>query len=193
MEQMLLADIATGELSPVSRSIQLTIRCGGTDHSLKECPVPLDPKNPYPHATCFICLGTGHLSSVCPSNPGRGIYPNGGSCKVCQSTAHRANDCPVEAKQRREFKGPKRGEIILGTAEGAGADEDDFMIQSRENLKEGAKNEKGKRKKHVPANNSQRGLASEYPTTSAIPHEEPVAEVEEAPKLAKKSKKVIAF
>jgi len=190
---MWLEDTATGQLAPFALWLDLTDRCGGTDHSLKECPVPLDPKNPYPHATCFICLGTGHLSSVCPSNPGRGIYPNGGSCKVCESTAHRANDCPVEAKQKREFKGPKRGELILGTAEGAGADEDDFMIQSRENLKENAKSEKGKRKKHVPANNSQRGLAAEYDTTSSIPRDAPDAEVEAAPKPAKKAKKVIAF
>jgi len=81
----------------------------------------------------------------------------------------------------------------LGTADGAGADEDDFMIQSRENLKDVAKSEKGKRKKHVPANNSQRGLASEYSTTSSIPRDAPAEEVAAAPKPAKKAKKVIAF
>ena len=178
--------------------LKLTSRCNGTDHSLKDCPTPLDPTNPHPFATCFICLGTGHLSSLCPSNPGRGIYVNGGSCKVCGSTAHRAKDCPEEAKQRREEyqARPRRGEVVLGTGEGgAGADEDDFMVQSRETLREAGKdgNSKGKKKKHPPANNGQRGKMADYDTTSSVPREAAVAEVREVKKVPKSKAKTVSF
>ncbi|WWD16097.1 hypothetical protein CI109_100522 [Kwoniella shandongensis] len=130
-------------------------RCNGTDHSLHTCPVPIDPANPTPFATCYICLASGHLASLCPSNGGKGIYVNGGACKVCGSVAHRAKDCPDD-KRGSAAAGEvrKRGEIVLGTGTGAGADEDDFMVEARETI--GKAGEKVKRKKHAPAKNGER-------------------------------------
>ncbi|WVQ69898.1 uncharacterized protein L199_008121 [Kwoniella botswanensis] len=140
-------------------------RCNSNDHSLHDCPEPIDSTNPTPFATCYICLGTGHLSSGCPSNGGKGIYVNGGCCKVCKSVEHRAKDCPDDPRRQAtsssadapgEYR--KRGEIVLGVGQGAGADEDDFMVESRENLSQGSNNAKGKRKKHLPARNSERPM-----------------------------------
>ncbi|WVF72023.1 hypothetical protein IAT40_006835 [Kwoniella sp. CBS 6097] len=141
-------------------------RCNGTDHSLSGCPEPYNAANPTPYATCYICLGTGHLASLCPSNGGKGIYVNGGSCKVCGSVAHRAKDCPDDKRGKdgadgdggeEGFSGKRRrGEIVLGVGNGAGADEDDFMVEAREGLKSGAG--AGKKKKHAPARNSERPM-----------------------------------
>ncbi|WVW82900.1 hypothetical protein I302_104914 [Kwoniella bestiolae CBS 10118] len=138
-------------------------RCNSNEHSLHDCPEPIDSSNPTPYATCYICLGTGHLSSGCPSNGGKGIYVNGGSCKVCKSVEHRAKDCPDDprrqaSEQTGEDVPRKRGEIVLGVGQGAGADEDDFMVESRENLAKAGDNERGKRKKHLPARNSERPM-----------------------------------
>ncbi|WWD01211.1 hypothetical protein V866_008152 [Kwoniella sp. B9012] len=141
-------------------------RCNSNDHSLHDCPEPIDSTNPTPFATCYICLGTGHLSSGCPSNGGKGIYVNGGCCKVCKSVEHRAKDCPDDPRRQATSSstdGPsseyrKRGEIVLGVGQGAGADEDDFMVESRENIAKGNNSEKGKRKKHLPARNSERPM-----------------------------------
>ena len=191
-------------------------RCNSTNHSLGHCPEALDPANPTPFATCYICLATGHLSSLCPSNPGRGIYVNGGSCKICSSTAHRAKDCPDLPNQpvREETRQPRRGrnEIVLGGGESGnadmGADEDDFMIQSREELqsRRNADKGKGKRKKHPPANNAQRGpkeqcnhdeSAGQRPSTESNPVSEPQdtpgAVSAPIPMQRKAKPKVVAF
>ncbi|ORY28290.1 hypothetical protein BCR39DRAFT_535329 [Naematelia encephala] len=135
-------------------------RCNSIDHSLSQCPEPIDASDPTPFATCFICLGTGHLSSLCPANKERGIYVNGGSCKICGSVAHRAKDCPsLPQKEQREERdrGKGRREVVLGDGTGAGADEDDFMVQARQ---AGGEQEQrgGKRKKHAPARNGERGV-----------------------------------
>ncbi|WVR05406.1 hypothetical protein IAU60_002421 [Kwoniella sp. DSM 27419] len=135
-------------------------RCDGTGHSIHDCPEPLDPSNPTPFATCYICLGTGHLASLCPSNGGKGIYVNGGNCKVCGSVAHRAKDCPDDkrgVKDEGEDDPPRRrkGEIVLGTGGGAGADEDDFMVEARQGM---GQKQDGKKKKHAPARNSERPM-----------------------------------
>ncbi|WVQ98897.1 hypothetical protein IAU59_006028 [Kwoniella sp. CBS 9459] len=141
-------------------------RCNGTDHSLSGCPEPYDASNPTPYATCYICLGTGHLASMCPSNGGKGIYVNGGSCKVCGSVAHRAKDCPDD-KRGKDFNAEgeegfggkrRRGEVVLGVGNGAGADEDDFMVEARAGLASGGEKDKGKKKKHAPARNSERPM-----------------------------------
>ena len=52
----------------------------------------------------------------------------------------------------------RKGELVLGQGQGAGADEDDFMVSSREQLKEGLDERAGrvKRKKHPPAKNGER-------------------------------------
>ena len=148
---------------------------------------------------------------MCPSNPGRGIYVNGGSCKVCQSTAHRAKDCPEEAELRRQEAAsrPRRGEIVLGSAAAAGqmgADEDDFMVDSRENMRDmsnGKKKGKGKREKHLPNNNGVRGLymgKKEETAEGAVDQPGAVAQAgaaEDAPAppvaAVRSKKKVVAF
>ncbi|WRT67306.1 uncharacterized protein IL334_004274 [Kwoniella shivajii] len=136
-------------------------RCNSKEHSLHNCPDPIDSTNPTPFATCYICLGSGHLASGCPSNGGKGIYVNGGECKVCKSVEHRAKDCPDDPRRQSttEERAPrKRNEVVLGTGTGAGADEDDFMVESRQNLESDALDGKGKRKKHAPARNSERPM-----------------------------------
>ncbi|AFR93464.2 zinc knuckle family protein [Cryptococcus neoformans C23] len=129
-------------------------RCNGTDHSLHQCTEPVDPQNPTPYATCYICLSSGHLSSLCPQNT-KGVYVNGGACKVCGSTAHRAKDCPDDKRGKApEFEPRKRGEVVLGTGNGAGADEDDFMVEARHRpAQNGSKN-----KRHAPARNGERPM-----------------------------------
>ncbi|WWC69270.1 uncharacterized protein I206_103208 [Kwoniella pini CBS 10737] len=138
-------------------------RCNSKEHSLHGCPEPIDSSNPTPYATCYICLGTGHLASGCPSNGGKGIYVNGGECKVCKSVAHRAKDCPDDPRRQSTFQeedkpSRKRGEIVLGTGNGAGADEDDFMVESRHSISQQIEDKSGKRKKHLPARNSERPM-----------------------------------
>ena len=137
-------------------------RCNAMDHSLSGCSEPIDAINPTPYATCFICLGSGHLSSLCASNQGRGIYVNGGNCKLCSSTGHRAKDCPENSAQMgvevMERPGAGKREVILGNGTGGGADEDDFMVTSRLLAREtgGERVGKGKRKKHPPSKNGER-------------------------------------
>ena len=145
-----------------------TISCDSTAHSLSGCPIPTSPLDPTPFATCFICLASGHLSSLCPSNPGRGIYVNGGNCKVCGSTAHRAKDCPDEMKANADADAQDharrkgKGEVVLGVGSGVGADEDDFMAVSREDMGRDGPESKGKRKRHPPAKNGERpGLSKQ--------------------------------
>ncbi|WWC60988.1 uncharacterized protein I303_103565 [Kwoniella dejecticola CBS 10117] len=143
-------------------------RCNSNEHSLHGCPEPIDSSNPTPFATCYICLGSGHLASGCPSNGGKGIYVNGGECKVCKSVEHRAKDCPDDPRRQtisniddeQSQTSRKRGEVVLGTGNGAGADEDDFMVESRQTLSQQKQNDSqgGKRKKHLPARNSERPM-----------------------------------
>ncbi|KAK4686670.1 zinc finger CCHC domain-containing protein 9, partial [Tremellales sp. Uapishka_1] len=176
-------------------------RCNSNMHSLSGCDQPVDATNPTPFATCFICLQSGHLSSLCPSNPGRGIYPNGGSCKVCGSVAHRASDCPDDKRGTKKEK--KSREIVLGTGTGAGADEDDFMVEKREEF--GSR--KNTNKRHAPAKNGERGPAKkpkpEEKVTEAVEHtgeqETRVAEAQEVvrkpvvQKAGKSKAKVVKF
>lgn len=139
----------------------------------------MDPENPTPFATCFVCLGTGHLSAACPKNP-RGVYVNGGACKICHSVAHRAKDCPTQRPEEAPIKGKGRPGLVLGTGEGAGADEDDFMVTRRTATPGEAK---GMRAKHLPAKNSARGIAKRPGDEGWYEQEKP----------APKKKKVVAF
>jgi zinc finger CCHC domain-containing protein 9 len=165
----------TGEF-PIPRNLT-NGRCNGYDHSLSQCTEPIDEANPTPYATCYICLGSGHISAACPQNS-KGVYVNGGNCKVCKSTAHRAKDCPME-KERIEKEGydfreerRRKGEEVVGEGQGVGADEDDFMGQAR--VERAKPKPKGKMEKKPPANNSIRG-----PTKQ--PEERFVVEGEKAP------------
>jgi zinc finger CCHC domain-containing protein 9 len=145
----------------VRSRVELIIRCNSTQHSLSHCPQRADPKNPTPYATCFICLGTGHLSALCPQNT-KGVYVKGGSCKVCGSVQHRANDCPDDKREKRRKFTDNDDNDIVADAGDVGADEDDFMIKAREEIKAAAlaasikEKEKGKKKKHAPNNNGPR-------------------------------------
>ncbi|WVN86640.1 uncharacterized protein L203_101808 [Cryptococcus depauperatus CBS 7841] len=176
-------------------------RCDSNEHSLHQCPNPVDLQNPTPFATCYICLGQGHLSSLCPTNT-RGVYVNGGACKVCQSTAHRAKDCPEEKSQREGDVPIQRGkgEIVLGTGSGAGADEDDFMVEARHRP---LPQQKSKNKRHPPARNGERPMKRvKNPGEDYAEQGEPVPATETLPLTARKREetgkskpkaKVIAF
>lgn len=175
--------------------IKLTPRCNSDRHSLSRCPKPVDPSNPTPFATCFVCLGTGHLSGACPQNP-RGVYVNGGACKVCGSVKHRANDCPDDKRPKFE-PGAMHGKLAVGTGANAGADEDDFMverrIQHREQRREKAEKAQKKpysRPKHEPAKNGMRGPAKQPGEEGAYAPAPVPAPVAAAPK---KKAKVVTF
>jgi len=121
-------------------ALGICFRCGSGKHSLSSCkkPIPEDPSNPLPFASCFVCKTSGHLASSCPSNKAKGIYPNGGSCKVCGETSHLAKDCEIRDTDNQ------KDTLLVGSGMDAGADEDDFHVVSR-----GRKevNEEGKAKK----------------------------------------------
>ncbi|KIR59831.1 zinc knuckle family protein [Cryptococcus bacillisporus CA1873] len=165
-------------------------RCNGTDHSLHQCPEPVDPQNPTPYATCYICLGSGHLSSLCPQNK-KGVYVNGGACKVCGSTAHRAKDCPDDKREKAPaFEPRKQGEIVLGTGNGAGADEDDFMVEARHRpAPNGSKN-----KRHAPARNGERPMKRMRDPAEAEGYAQQgeVVQAPSVPLAAKKRTEVVA-
>ena len=59
----------------------------------------------------------------------------------------------MKAQQARDR--PRRGEIVLGSGQGLGADEDDFMAESRDKLRQGGEKDK-KMKKKAPNNNGPR-------------------------------------
>ncbi|KAF8608685.1 hypothetical protein BDV93DRAFT_551506 [Ceratobasidium sp. AG-I] len=86
---------------------------------------PENPKNPLPHASCFVCKQKGHLASACPKNAGRGIYPNGGSCKLCGQTDHLAKHCQLRKPEATQEP------IYFGGDHTGGADEDDFHTLER--------------------------------------------------------------
>ena len=48
-----------------------------------------------PFASCFVCLGKGHLAGKCPKNAAKGVYPEGGECKICRGKDHLARDCSL--------------------------------------------------------------------------------------------------
>lgn len=157
-------------------------RCNSEKHSLSNCRKPVDKSNPTPYATCFVCLETGHLSAACPKNS-KGVYVNGGSCKVCGSVAHRANDCPDD---KREKAAPERfhANTYLGTGAGAGADEDDFMVNHRQ-----FRAPAGQKTRHEAAKNSQRGPAKQPGEEGAFAPPPAVAAAKPKPK----PKKVVTF
>lgn len=173
-------------------------RCNSDKHSLSRCPKPVNKADPTPFATCFVCLGTGHLSGACPQNP-RGVYVNGGACKVCGSVKHRANDCPDD-KRGPKFEpapGAMRGNLAVGTGAHAGADEDDFMVerrvQHRELRRERAEKQRENpyaRPKHEPAKNGMRGPAKMPGDEGAYAPAAPAAPAAAAPK---KKAKVVSF
>lgn len=76
--------------------VGICYRCGSRKHRLSACrEKPPDPSNPLPFASCFVCNGNGHLSSQCPKNKEKGVYPNGGCCKLCGETDHLARNCKL--------------------------------------------------------------------------------------------------
>jgi len=58
-----------------------------------------------PFASCFVCLGKGHLAGKCPKNAAKGVYPEGGECKICRGKDHLARDCSLRRDgESRSFK-----------------------------------------------------------------------------------------
>ncbi|KAI0829434.1 hypothetical protein BC628DRAFT_1360507 [Trametes gibbosa] len=108
-------------------AVGICYRCGSRRHNLSRCEELVDPANPLPFASCFVCSDTGHLASTCPKNQSKGVYPNGGCCKICKETAHLAKDCPMRKQE------VKVTTVMVGTGREAGADEDDFHTFKRVN------------------------------------------------------------
>lgn len=81
---------------------------------------------------------------------------------MCGSVKHRANDCPDDKRGKRpayDAEGAERSAAATAPKD-VGADEDDFMVQSRVELANQAKaaqdKEKKKKAKHPPNNNGPR-------------------------------------
>ena len=78
-----------------SKPESICYKCGSTEHSLHQCSKRNGPSDKdLPFATCFVCKGSGHLSSQCPENE-QGLYVNGGCCKHCGSKQHLGKECPT--------------------------------------------------------------------------------------------------
>ena len=86
--------------------VGICYRCGSRKHNLARCRQPVQPDDPLPYASCFVCSGSGHLASSCPQNNGRGVYPNGGSCKLCGETTHLARDCTLRKIGQQSILSP---------------------------------------------------------------------------------------
>ncbi len=76
----------------------ICFNCGSTEHALRACQVPRDPKGVLKFASCFVCKKTGHLSRDCPNNL-NGIYAKGGCCHICRQTDHLVKDCPQRTEE----------------------------------------------------------------------------------------------
>ncbi|KAJ6596959.1 hypothetical protein DFH09DRAFT_107080 [Mycena vulgaris] len=106
-------------------AIGICYRCGSTKHTLARCKKPADALNPFPFASCFVCMGKGHLASACPQNKAKGVYPNGGCCKLCGDTSHLAKDCGLRKQDSTEDS------VVFGAGREAGPDEDDYHTLKR--------------------------------------------------------------
>jgi len=118
---------AAGQKKLGKQAVGICYRCGSRRHNLSKCKKPIDPENPLPFSSCFVCSKQGHLASSCPQNQSKGVYPNGGCCKLCGETAHLAKDCSLRKNEVTSAA------TFVGTGSGAGADEDDFHIFKRKN------------------------------------------------------------
>lgn len=117
----------SGNASSGRSAVGMCYRCGSDRHTLSRCGKPVDPMNPMPFASCFVCSGKGHLAGACPQNKERGVYPNGGCCKLCGDKSHLAKDCGLKRQQDAN-----QSVMVLGTgSDDAGADEDDFHVFKR--------------------------------------------------------------
>ncbi|KAL7410127.1 hypothetical protein BDY24DRAFT_344410, partial [Mrakia frigida] len=140
-------------------TVNICYRCGSPTHSLTQCRTPLNKANPMPFASCFVCLGKGHLAGKCPKNAAKGVYPEGGECKICRGKDHLARDCSLRRdEQIATTLLPHPNQSTTSTdsqdLEGPiGADEDDFHVLKRKRyeveLEEQAE-EEATRKRKLP-------------------------------------------
>ncbi|CED84937.1 E3 ubiquitin ligase interacting with arginine methyltransferase [Phaffia rhodozyma] len=112
-------------------TVNICYRCGSPQHTLGRCPRPVNKADPMPFASCFVCLGKGHLAGKCPQNQDKGVYPNGGKgCILCQGKDHLAKDCELR-KDNRAIQTTLLPPSLDPSARSLGPDEDDFHTLNR--------------------------------------------------------------
>ena len=183
--------------------------CGSRTHTLSRCPKPVPPRpkgnhliddaggsepyNPLPFASCFVCLQQGHLASTCPRNKHKGVYPRGGSCKLCGEKTHLAKDCELNKRPSNNESGNTRYEPNK-----AGADEDDFHMVQRNNVRSNAeagginssmaRSQKGKRQQGANLSSKSSHTPLRQSVQDAIAHTRPTLTTPQA-----KRPKVVNF